>query len=68
MPSYPWEAACAEAASGDETHFTAFSHKHWFDRVFIKDLMRSDRSGLEEKLKIKYALAQLTKLERERAD
>jgi hypothetical protein len=67
MAVYPWETACAEAAS--ETNRTLMRSRIIAVRSGLyKRLNEIGPISLEEKVKIKNALAQLTKLERERAD
>jgi hypothetical protein len=67
MAVYPWETACAEA--GSETNRTLMRSRIIAARSDIyKRLNEIGPISLEEKVKIKNALAQLTKLERERAD
>jgi hypothetical protein len=65
MVAYPWEAACAEAAS--ETNRTLMRSRIIAARSDIyKRLNEIGPISLEEKVRIKNALAQLSKLERER--
>jgi hypothetical protein len=65
MAAYPWEAACAEAAS--ETNRTLMRSRIIAARSDIyKRLNEIGPISLEERVRIKNALAQLSKLERER--
>ena len=65
MVAYPWEAACAEAAS--ETNRTLMRSRIIAARSDIyKRLNEIGPISLEEKVRIENALAQLSKLERER--